>query len=136
MVKINLHPTVCNLCGGKVIFTSNGILYGGREFGSGKCYYCTSCHASVGTHEPEPDKAKGILADAEMQELRKKCHALFDEQWLHQDNKRKARTKAYRKLSKKLGISETVCHFGFFDKDTLNKAISILEQMNKTISIQ
>lgn len=63
MVKINLHPTVCNLCGGKVIFTSNGILYGGREFGSGKCYYCTLCHASVGTHEPEPDKAKGILAD-------------------------------------------------------------------------
>lgn len=62
---IDLYPRKCNLCGGDVIYTSNSRIYG-REYGSGKCYYCTKCHAYVGTHKPEPRKALGLLANPEM----------------------------------------------------------------------
>ena len=37
---INTQPEVCNLCGGKVIYTSNARVYHGREYGSGYCYLC------------------------------------------------------------------------------------------------
>lgn len=59
---IDLQPTVCNLCGGKTILTSNSIIYG-KQYGSGKCYYCTKCGAFVGTHVPRPTIALGILSD-------------------------------------------------------------------------
>ena len=62
---IDKYPTVCNLCGGKVIYTSNARIYG-KEYGSGKCYLCTNCGAYVGTHKPRPREALGLLADAKM----------------------------------------------------------------------
>lgn len=62
---MDLHPTVCNLCGGSVVYTSNAEIYG-REYGSGKCYLCTQCGAYVGTHKPRPQEALGLLADERM----------------------------------------------------------------------
>lgn len=125
---INLHPTICNICAGKVIFTSNSKIYG-REYGSGKMYYCTKCHAFVGTHISYPNEAFGILANKEMREAKKKCHTLFDEKWCRKDSiaeQREARNEAYEELSKKLGIPTEDCHFGFFDMDMLQKAYDIL----------
>lgn len=55
--KINLYPEVCNLCGGKVIYTDNKNIYHGKSYGSGKCYICTNCGAYVGTHKPRPKEA-------------------------------------------------------------------------------
>jgi len=78
---INLKPTKCNLCGGKVEYISNAAIYHGREYGSGKCYCCTECRAYVGTHKNRPKEALGILADAEMREWKIKCHDLFDAIW-------------------------------------------------------
>ena len=75
--KDYLYPTKCNLCGGDVVYISNARIYG-REYGSGRCYYCTSCKAYVGTHKPRPREAFGILANAEMRNMKKKCHKLFD----------------------------------------------------------
>ena len=40
------HPTVCNICGGKVSYVSNARVYGSR-YGSGWCYLCESCGAYV-----------------------------------------------------------------------------------------
>ena len=60
---INTQPEVCNLCGGKVIYTSNARVYHGREYGSGYCYLCLACGAYVGTHKPHPKEALGLLAD-------------------------------------------------------------------------
>lgn len=56
---MNLNPTKCNICDGKVIYTSNKIIYG-KEFGSGKCYYCTECGAYVGTHKSRSKEALGL----------------------------------------------------------------------------
>lgn len=77
---IELKPTKCNLCGGDVIYASNAVVYG-REYGSGYCYYCTSCGAFVGTNKPYPDIALGILADEKMRQAKIRCHDVFDIHW-------------------------------------------------------
>lgn len=74
---INTQPEVCNLCGGKVIYTSNARVYHGREYGSGYCYLCLACGAYVGTHKPHPKEALGLLADERMRKGKIMCHALF-----------------------------------------------------------
>lgn len=125
--KINLYPTECNLCGGKVIFTSNRIVYG-KEYGSGKCYYCTECGAYVGTHKPRPSKALGILANKEMRELKKECHEKFDKLWKGKKKARIKRARFYRLLANELGSAVDKCHFGYFYKDMLIKALNVLER--------
>lgn len=127
---IDLKPIKCNICGGTVIFTSNSRLYG-REYGSGKMYYCTQCGAYVGTHKPRPEEALGILGNKEMRDMKMRCHALFDTKWKNEPTSRKrhvARKNAYRWLADKLEIPVDDCHFGYFNMDTLNKAYKILVQ--------
>ena len=129
-MAINLHPTICNICGGHVIFESNSRIYG-REYGSGKMYYCTNCGAYVGTHKPKPTEALGLLANKEMRDLKMQCHDLFDKKWQYEKTCRKrhiARNKAYRDLADNLGISVKECHFGYFDMDMLQKAYAILKR--------
>ena len=124
-LNVNLHPTVCNLCGGKVIYTSNKILYG-KEYGSGKCYYCTKCGAHVGTHVPRPDEAYGLLSNKTMQMYRKKCHRPFDNLWKGAKNERKMRTCLYGWLAAKMGVDTSDSHFGYFDLEQLREAERIL----------
>lgn len=128
-VLIDLYPTKCNLCGGKVIYISNSRIYG-KEYGSGKCYCCKKCGAYVGTHKQRPKEALGILGNAEMREMKMKCHRLFDEQWKNEPTSKKrhiARKKAYQKLAVHLSISVNDCHFGYFDLGMLNKAYELLK---------
>ena len=120
-LKINLQPTECNLCGGKVLYLSNAGIYG-RPFGSGYCYYCMECGAYVGTHKGRPKEAFGILANMEMRKLKMACHNIFDSIW----NGAEQRKLCYQILAEKLGIPVEDCHFGYFDTDMLKKAYSIL----------
>jgi len=125
---IDLQPTICNVCGEEVIYISNSKIYG-REYGSGKMYYCTSCGAYVGTHKPRPKEALGILANKEMRDMKMKCHDLFDKKWKNEPTAKKrhvARANAYKWLAEKLNISIKECHFGYFDMDMLNKAYEVL----------
>ena len=125
---IDLKPIKCNLCGGDVDLISNSQIYG-KEYGSGKMYYCNSCGAYVGTHIKKPEVALGILANKEMREMKMKCHKLFDAQWIYKGSasaKRKARVHAYKCLAKKLDIPLSECNFGYFDMDMLNKAYEIM----------
>ena len=126
---IDLYPTKCNLCNGKVDYISNSRIYG-REYGSGKCYYCTKCGAYVGTHKPRPREALGILGNEEMRNMKMKCHELFDLKWKNEPTSKKrhiARKRAYKELADKLHISAKECHFGDFDMDMLNKAYELLK---------
>ncbi len=127
-ILINLYLTKCNLCGGEVVYTSNSKIYG-REYGSGKCYYCTSCGAYVGTHKPRPKEALGILGNAEMREMKMKCHELFDQQWKNEETSKKrhtARKNAYAGLAARLDIPVEECHFGYFDMDMLDMVYKVL----------
>lgn len=121
-MKINTEPTVCNICSGRVIYTSNKILYG-KQYGSGYCYYCTNCRAYVGTHKPRPKEAMGILANNEMREWKHKCHNIFDPIWQGHIVKRYY---LYRELAVALCLPVEECHFGYFDVDTLSKAYDIM----------
>ena len=120
---IDLHPTVCNLCGGKVIYTSNKNIYGKKQ-GSGFCYLCTQCGAHVGPHVPHPKEAYGVLADSEMRLLKSKCHEMFDKRWIGHTQKRRRRE--YQWLADQMGIPLDECHFGYFTKEQLLKAYNIL----------
>lgn len=119
-IKI-LRPTKCNICDGEVEYIPNKQIYG-KSYGSGFCYHCTNCGAYVGTHKPRPKDALGILATAEMREMKMKCHDIFDEMW----NTPKQRNKMYKWLAKELDIRLEDCHFGYFDMAMLNKAYNIL----------
>ena len=118
-----LEPiTVCPYCGGEVILTSNKELYG-REYGKHpRCYLCKNCKASVGVHPN--NRPLGILANAELKELKMKAHRLFDPYW---KSKKMKRQEAYRKLASKLNIAYDNCHIGYFNKPMLLKVIKILE---------
>jgi len=123
---IELYPTKCNICGGKVEYTSNAKIYG-RQYGSGYCYLCKECGAFVGTHKPRPRQAMGILADAKMRDLRMQCHELFDSIWRNNKHPVAKRRKTYAWLAEKLDIPVYECHFGYMDRDMLNKALNILK---------
>lgn len=128
--RMNLQPVECNICGGKVIYTSNAKIYH-REYGSGKMYFCTECGAYVGTHISRPKEAFGILGNAEMRSMKMKCHRLFDRQWENEPTSRRkhlARRKAYEELAARLNIPVNECHFGYFDMDMLVKSYNLLSQ--------
>ena len=97
---VDLHPKTCNLCRGKVVLVPNAKVYG-KSYGSGMCYLCTKCGAFVGTHEPRPDEALGLLADSRMRNTKKRCHALFDRHWSDKEQKRTCRTAMYWIILKK-----------------------------------
>lgn len=127
---IDLFPTKCNLCNGEVIFTTNARIYG-KEYGSGKIYYCVKCHAYVGTHKPRPKEALGLLANKEMRSMKEKCHALFDEKWKNEGTSKlrhKARRLAYKELAEYLNIPVEECHFGYFDLEMLYKVYKYLKE--------
>ena len=119
---IDLHPTKCNLCGGRVDFVNNAEIYG-RSLGSGKAYLCRQCGAYVGTHRPRPTEAYGILANSRMRLGKRLCHALFDSLWKGPNQRRKL----YRKLAREMHIKESECHFGYFDLAQLRQAYRILK---------
>lgn len=131
MAKINLKPTKCNLCGGKVIYTSNADVYHGKQFGSGYCYLCQQCGAYVGTHIDKPDVALGILANDIMRSMKINCHALFDRHWQYKPTKRErksARGHMYKEFAKQMGMTQEECHFGYFDLPTLYRAYDLLRK--------
>ena len=122
---VNLYPTRCNICGGKVIYTSNANIYG-REYGSGKCYLCLQCGAYVGTHKPYPKRALGLLADESMRKGKMMCHEIFDSKWKGKQKSHKKRNDMYLWLSKMMGIPVSECHFGYFDIEQLRQAYKII----------
>lgn len=123
LVIKKLRPKECNICGGKVEYIQNKHIYG-KSYGSGYCYYCENCGAYVGTHRVRPKEAFGILANAEMRQLKMKCHDLFDKMWTTGEQ----RKRLYKWLAKELGINVEDCHFGYFDMDMLKKSYKILEK--------
>ena len=132
----------CDYCGGEAILKDSRIIYKTRSYGS--VYVCENypaCDAYVGAHDYtfEP---KGSLANAELRELRKQCHEVFDELWMekkrravadrnklrevlsHIPKQKTKRQRAYKWLAEFMGLE--VAHIGEFDVEQCKKLLSIL----------
>lgn len=125
--KYEEHPTVCNICGGKVYFVSNEKVYG-KKYGNGYCYLCQSCWSFVGTHPNAPDIALGILADRKMRDLRKKCHAEAARLYMPEirDFSRKRQTALYFVLGQWLHMTPNQMHFAKMQVQDLEDALSFM----------
>lgn len=128
--SVCLYPKYCNICGGKVEYIENKLIYG-KRYGSGYAYRCTSCGAYVGTHGERPKEAFGILANKEMRDWKMKCHDLFDSFWKGQKKAPKKRKACYAWLANKLNIPISQCHFGYFDLDMLKHAYETISLAQK-----
>lgn len=124
-MKVDLHPKVCPICGGKVEYIRLRALYGDYlKYGekSGFCYHCKNCDATVGTHKKNPTEALGLLANKETRGLRQRNHDMFDKFW----KTKKERSVYYDKLAKEMGIAPEECHFAWFSKEELEQSYQIM----------
>ena len=122
-------PTTCHYCDGKVTLTNNKAIYG-KSYGKWPyIYLCQSCGASVGVH-PFTEIPLGTLADKNTKHARQKSKSVFK---IIYESKLASRGQAYKLLADKLGISVDECHFGWFDKQICDKALTaslkILEEL-------
>lgn len=113
-------PTKCNLCGGKVIYNKADTY----KSVSGFVYYCTECHAWVGTYPHDKEIAYGPLANFDTRKKRAEIHDWFDKLWRNHDE----REIMYQKLANELGIERENCHFGMMESEMLDKAIVIIKK--------
>lgn len=119
-MNYNPKPTKCNLCGGKVIYNQASK----DKSVSGFVYYCTECHAWVGTYPHDKEIAYGPLADFDTRKKRAEIHDWFDKLWHNHEE----REMLYGKLAKELGLEKEDCHFGNMDGETLDKALIIVKK--------
>jgi hypothetical protein len=92
-------------------------------------YACFDCKAWVGTHRGTWEPL-GKLANATLRKLRWAAHNAFDPLWqrkMRRDkcSRKEARNAGYAWLAGKLGIAVEDCHFGMFDEDQCQAAITI-----------
>lgn len=101
----------------------------GKNYGS-NLYVCIPCDARVGTH----GKGKtplGTMANANLRELRKLCHARFDVRW---KTGKVSRSKAYKQLAEMMDLSPDKAHIGMFDETQCKKLLSLLPKETKNMS--
>ncbi len=118
------RPNHCNICGFPLEYGKMES-FGLKPYKSGYCYYCSNCGSYIVTHENNKKKAIGVIADSETKALRAKCHEKMDALWTNS----RGRRYCYRKLAKELGIDYEDCHFGHMDKETLLKALEIIDSI-------
>ena len=109
----------CPYCGKEAKYIDSKEKYNGKSFGM--MYICWNCDAYVGTHKKSgnPEKPLGTLANAELRELRKQAHALFDPLWKSGKMKRK---EAYKYLQENTGVK----HISWTDVESCKKVIEFL----------
>ena len=116
--EVPKYPTECNICGGRVKFNKCSK----DKSRSGFVYYCTQCHAWVGTSPRFPRQALGELANKDMRKRRRDLHEWFDKLWAN----RQEREIYYDKLAAELGMSD--CHFSQMSMEELDKAEKIVKK--------
>lgn len=117
----------CPYCGGTVVYVDNETVYG-KRYGNGKMYLCKCCGASVGVHGDRDGRATrnplGMLATPEMKRLKQKCHFNFDSVW---KSHKLSRNQCYQRLANLMNIEARYCHFGYFNKADLIRALQIMQ---------
>lgn len=122
-------PTICRYCGGAVRLVSASKVYGpaaaarlGIERQS--FYQCQNCNARVGCH-PGSTRPLGNLANEALRMKRMETHHVFDSFWKERGM---SRTQAYKRMAKKMRLSEELAHIGGFEIDRCQKLIKLCEK--------
>lgn len=121
-----MREVICQYCGKQAEYVDSAEVYATSY---GMIYICKPCNAYVGVHK-DTDKPKGTLANKELRELRKTCHALFDPLWKSGKVKRKD---AYLRMSQFIDIPENEAHIGMFDNEKCLKLITKMNQFYEAI---
>lgn len=89
----------CPYCKNEAEWVENKEIYG-RNYGkSYMCWLCKKCDVYVGCHNNTKNPL-GTMANAELREWRKKCHAKIDPLW---KSGKMTRKEVYQMLKEKLG---------------------------------
>ena len=113
------HPTICNICGGKVVLIKTG----SKNPRSDYIYKCLKCNATVGTH-PNTKDALGFLGNEQTKAKRKEIHLWFDRLYQRHND----REQLYYKLAAELGIEKEQCHFSQMSDEMLDKSLEIVKK--------
>lgn len=103
--------------------------YYGTNYGT-NLYVCVPCDARVGTHG-KGRTPLGTMANAELRELRRLCHARFDVRW---KTKKVSRSKAYQQLAEMMNLPAEKAHIGMFDVSQCEKLLTLLPKETKNMS--
>ena len=109
----------CPYCNKKAEYIDSKHYYSNSK-SYGMMYLCRPCDAYVGTHK-NSGKPLGTMANKELRELRKKCHAMFDPIW----KSGMTRKEAYKLLEENTGVK----HIAW---TTVNECKSILAWIQET----
>ncbi|MFC5587578.1 zinc-finger-containing protein [Sporosarcina soli] len=112
----------CPYCDKPARFVSSREFYG-RDYGT-NLYVCTLCDARVGTHG-RGKTPLGTLANGNLRNLRKMCHARIDPLWKSRKMSRKA---VYMRLQKVMELTSEEAHIGMFNEHQCQKLIAIFER--------
>lgn len=113
----------CPYCGRQAEYVDSSVVYG-RSYGM--IYLCRNCMAYVGVHKGT-DEPLGRLANAKLRYWKKKAHEAFDPLW-KRGPFRGHRSRAYRWLSKEMGLPIEETHIGMFDIADCQRVIQIINE--------
>ena len=112
----------CPYCGNLATYMTSFEFYGKRY--SSNLYGCEPCDARVGTHG-KGKRPLGTLADGQLRNLRKMCHAKIDPAWKKGGVRRRA---VYSRLARKMGLPSKEAHIGLFNVDQCRRLLGMLER--------
>lgn len=122
MTETIFETIKCPYCGKDAQFITSKDFYG-KDYGS-NLYVCTPCDARVGTHG-RGKKALGTLANANLRELRKRCHSRIDPLWR---SRKMSRGSVYNRLQKVMSLSSEEAHIGLFNEQQCFQLLDIFER--------
>lgn len=124
MVKGKNNTPTCPYCNRKANLVTGKTIYPHRpDLYSKNFYYCDNGHnpAYVGCHKGTT-KPLGRLADGRLRHAKSDAHKAFDPLW---KDGYMSRGRAYKWLSKCLGVDQKDCHIGMFDVSQCKKVVDV-----------
>jgi ssDNA-binding Zn-finger/Zn-ribbon topoisomerase 1 len=124
-------PPVCPYCGTTARLAQSKQVYR-RDYG-GWLWVCGQyprCDSYVGCHKGTK-LPLGIMANAELRELKQKCHAAFDPLW---KSGRMTRDEAYEALAAAMCIPFFECHIGEFNVLRCKAALDCIRRIKSEVA--
>lgn len=119
--KARRDETKCPYCGGEIFIVHSSKIYGdGHDYGAMQVCenWPQKCDAYAG--------AGATMANKELRELRKQCHARFDCIWQSRERSRNA---AYNWLCRAMKKPRHLAHIALFKKDECEKLLKKLTEL-------